>query len=171
VSRLVRVASSVVFAVIAVRAGLLHAEDGKAIRWHTNAEDAWQAMRDKDRPLLLFVTAEGCRFCQEMKAQTYADRKIRSEVEGAFVALSVEADVDVDEDWLAQIGVDSFPTTLIISPRSKLLERFEGFVEAKEMQPRLIKIAQEAKLDRAARIASKPASPKSEGDGDAKSLK
>lgn len=165
-SKLLKVASSLVFLFSAIWAASLNAEEAADIEWHTSAADAWQAMQQQDRPLLLFLTTDGCGFCTRMKKSTYTNDGIQSEISGAFIALKLNADHDVDEAWLERFGIEYFPTTLIISPGSRVIDRFEGYVDVEEMHPRLAKISRVVRRADQLRTAAKGQTSSSEGGAD-----
>ncbi len=148
-----RIGLSLVFSAFAIGVTNLWAEDeGQQIHWHTSAEQAWQEMRDHDRPLLLFVTTNGCRYCDKMKGDTYADDDVRTDVDGSFVALRINADNEATEQWLARFGIRLYPTTLLISPQSKLIDRIDGYVDAEKMRPRLARAVRQIEEVRTAAV-------------------
>lgn len=135
------VGSSIVLAMASLLAVNLHAEETEGIVWHTNPDQAWKEMREQGRPLLMFITTDECQFCTRMKSLTYSDAKVKSEIGGKFVALRLNADHDLSDDFLERFGIEYFPTTLLFAPNLKVLDRVDGYVDAKEMSPLLTKVA------------------------------
>ncbi|REJ70556.1 MAG: thioredoxin family protein [Planctomycetota bacterium] len=119
------------------------AADEPSIVWQASPEDAWRLMRDENRPLLLFITTDGCGYCTQMKKKTYRDAKLASEVARSFVALRIHAERDVDEAWLERFEVQVYPTTLIFTPDRVLADRFNGFVAAEQLHSRLTELVVE----------------------------
>lgn len=97
---------------------------------HATIDRAWSAAQSSRLPMLIYVTSENCHFCEKMREETFSKPQI-----GAGISVSTEPVMfnAVDAPELAKkLGIRAFPTTLIISPDSKLLHRIEGFVTADE---------------------------------------
>lgn len=95
------------------------------IPWETSYDRAIAAVRRSRRPLLLKVGAEWCGHCQRMQRETFTDRRIVSDVAGAFVALKLDA--DRHRELVQRLQVKTLPTILVVSPELKVLDRQEGF--------------------------------------------
>ena len=166
-SNSLRAGSIIVFTLAVVCAARLHAEETPTptektsrITWHSDAKQAWEAMRKQGRPLLLFITTDGCGYCNRMKTATYGDNKVGSEVGSKFVALKLNADHDLEDAWLERFGIEYFPTTLLITPDLKVVDRIEGYVDAEKMYPRLSKVARDSKGIRTAKTPNPESNPK-----------
>lgn len=92
-------------------------------------------MRREARPMLLFVTREGCLYCVRMKQQTYADAGVASEITRSFVATTVDG--LQQQSLVRQLGVRVYPTTVIISPQNEVLDVIDGFVDSNVLRSRL----------------------------------
>jgi uncharacterized protein YyaL (SSP411 family) len=127
--------------------GTLPAEEPKAdgIAWHEQFREAWAASQEKKRPLLVFVTIKDCAHCRHMVRQTYADAAVASDVRDSFVAATVDADRDAK--LVEKLGVRVYPTTVIISPDLRILDRIGGYAGPAELRER---------MRTAVRVASKP---------------
>ena len=124
-------------------------ESGDAIKFvqRTEGLDFIEAVRE-NRPLLVFLTSSGCRYCAQMKNQTFQDQAVADYLGESFVAVAVDARRVA---WLVkQRHISGFPTTLIISPEAEVLAQLKGFVSPEKLLPRLEQAAPQG------RIASRP---------------
>jgi thioredoxin-related protein len=112
--------------------------DGTA-NWTRNVEQAWGASGTLDRPMIVFVTREGCLPCARMKTVTFVDRQVIGLIEERFVAIAMDG--GRPSPLLNDLQVHAVPATFIISPRAVILERIEGFVSPEELVSRLNKVA------------------------------
>lgn len=96
------------------------------IDWDRNLERAWKAAQLQQRPLLLFVTGDQCRYCTLMKQQTWRHPAVASAVNQGFVAAEVRTNFN---DRVAELlKIRSLPTTFVISPDRKVLARLDGYL-------------------------------------------
>jgi thioredoxin-related protein len=116
------------------------AAEREGINWHQEMPAAWQSMRDERRPMLLFVTMDGCRHCTRMKSQTYQDERVVGRIRTSFVAAAING--PRQPDVARRLGVRVYPTTLIISPEYRVIESIRGFVSPDEMTSRLAAISE-----------------------------
>ncbi|MEL6899208.1 MAG: thioredoxin fold domain-containing protein [Planctomycetota bacterium] len=97
------------------------------IPWHTAPQPTLQASRASGKPILVFVTREGCPPCKKMKEQTWVDpmvsRVVSENFESLFLHNSNHADV------VKKMGIRFFPTTLIYSPGGKYVGQKTGYME------------------------------------------
>jgi thioredoxin-related protein len=97
---------------------------------HRNVDQAWQAAQRKGRPLLVFVSETDCHLCHKMLRETYAHPLIAAQLPKSLMAAIVTK--EERPDLIEKLGVQAFPTTLIVSPTGKLLARIEGYAGPKE---------------------------------------
>lgn len=55
------------------------------LQWTADLTAAREAARKQQRPLLLFVTMDGCVHCQKMKQTTLRDRDLQRELQAEFI--------------------------------------------------------------------------------------
>lgn len=109
------------------------AEQGVA--WHSDVEDAWQTARKEGRMLLVFVTHARCRYCQHMKAGTYASPLVAPSLEADFVPLVLDGGSDVP--LVRELAARVYPSTFVISPQAVVVDRIEGYVTPEVLARRL----------------------------------
>jgi len=104
----------------------LRAETPVSIRWQTDILKAKVESEAEKRPLLLYVYSDGCAYCKKMLRDTYSDQSIISEVEQHFVPATVN--YSDHPDWVRQLKVRSFPTTVLISSDWEMVDSVEGYM-------------------------------------------
>lgn len=116
------------------------------IAWQTDYAAAHEQRLRDGRPMLVFVTTDGCPYCHKMLQGTYANTRVRSTVAQHFVPTYVNG---AKQPVLAkQFGVRIYPTTFLIGPDNRILEKIEGYVEPAVIQQKMASIAQ--------RVAAQP---------------
>ncbi len=121
--------------------------------WHDDVDVAWREARQNQRPLLVFITTAGCRYCTMMQNVSFADPAVADLMGGGFVLAAVDAD---QVDWLVkEENVRSFPTTLVISHKAKVVDRINGYLKPAELKPRLAKTAESQRIASRGRAVKK----------------
>ncbi len=123
----------------------------KAIAWRRNIQEAKAAALDEDRLLVVFVTSGKCKFCTKMKRSTLANAGVIAEIDAHFVAVAGDAQ---GAALVAKPRVTAFPTTLLLAPDGKVLDRIKGYVSASELKQRLS--VAHRRVSAATQLASKP---------------
>lgn len=105
------------------------------IAWETNLDQAWDAAVAEQKPLLIFITRDKCKFCTKMKKSTLIDQRVVGHVGTRFVPLMVNS---ADEQRLVrELKITSFPTTVVIATDKTVVQRIKGHVTAKDFEMRL----------------------------------
>ena len=73
-----------------------------------------QALKD-GKLLLVEFTATWCPPCKEMEEETWPDQDVQSWIKENAIAIQI--DVDKNEKLMAEMKVESMPTTILFSPR------------------------------------------------------
>lgn len=123
------------------------------LRWHTNRRDAARVAAERKLPMLIQVTADWCGYCRKMERETFVDPVVVRHLSHCFVPLTVDA--DRNPQFMAQLGIRSLPTTLIVSPDLKIVRRLEGFQSAPQLTRQLAAFCGDHR-----RPAPRPAAPK-----------
>lgn len=107
----------------------------KRIEWQTEFEKAYQTAKDEKRPLLLYVSMEGCHYCNKMDRETYADTGVAKDITKDFVPVKVKR--HQAPGLVQRYGVNIYPTTVIIHPETRRVETIRGYVSASVLKSRL----------------------------------
>jgi uncharacterized protein len=88
------------------------------IRWQESEDDAFQTARAQARPVMLFLAAFWCRFCQRMDEDAFSDRENMALLNAYFISLRVENAKRPDID--ARYNLNGWPTIAFLAPNGKL---------------------------------------------------
>jgi thioredoxin-related protein len=110
---------------------------------YTDVDQAWVEVQQSQRPLLLFVSANNCYFCDKMEIETYVHPQIQASIRELLVTAKIKK--EQNPRLVDQLGVRAFPTTLLIAPNGDLIARIEGFANPKKfvhkIRPALAELA------------------------------
>jgi protein disulfide-isomerase len=101
------------------------------IRWQRDVNQVVDSAQVSGKPILVFVTAQWCHYCQKMKHETLRNPQLAAAVSSSFEALIVDGDRNTQ--LVSQMGVKGFPTTLLYSTNGMLLAQKAGFMSPAEM--------------------------------------
>lgn len=112
--------------------------------WHHDVDAAWAQTKASNRPMLLLATTDHCLYCEQLKEKTFADPETLHELQQAFVLATVQA---ADQPSLMRkLQIHTFPTTVIVAPDGKVLDRIEGYLNASKFRARVHPIARVSAL-------------------------
>jgi thioredoxin-related protein len=107
--------------------------------WIRDVDQALQEAESQQRPVLLFVSMDRCKYCQQMAQTTLRDLQVRQAIGTHFVPAVIK---NSDRpDLMRELQIQSFPTTLIVSPHGKVLQEMKGYVDASKFHQQLLKVA------------------------------
>lgn len=89
------------------------------IHWFEWENDAFQKAREQDKPVMLFLSAFWCRYCQRMDEGAFSERENMALLNAHFVALRVENATRPDID--ARYNLNGWPTIAFFTPEGELL--------------------------------------------------
>lgn len=107
----------------------------RSISWQSSIQRAVDDAKRAGLPLLIQVSAEWCPHCVRMKRETYTDPQLASVISQRYVAVSVDA--DQQREFIQQMGIQSLPTTLVVAPDLRILNRLQGFQSANQIMQAL----------------------------------
>jgi protein disulfide-isomerase len=107
--------------------------------WIRDVDQALQEAESQQRPVLLFVSMDQCKYCQRMVQTTLRDPQVRQAIGSHFVPAVIK---NSDRpDLMRELQIQSFPTTLIVSPQGKVLQEMKGYVDASKFHQQLLQVA------------------------------
>ena len=89
------------------------------IPWLEWEEDAFRKAREQNKPVMLFLGAFWCRYCQRMDEEAFSDRENMALLNAYFVALRAENAKRPDID--ARYNLNGWPTIAFLNPAGDLL--------------------------------------------------
>lgn len=114
----------------------LHASEPlTGLKWQTDYAHAQRLRATSNRPLLVFVTTDGCPFCHKMLKTTYADTSVASDVTETFVPTLVNG--AQQSKIVQQFGIRIYPTTFVVGPDNRVIDKIEGFMPPDKFRQRL----------------------------------
>lgn len=113
--------------------GIAGADEPVASRlaWRRSYKQAAEEARQRRRPILVKVTATWCGPCRQMQQLTFMDERVRRRLHRDFVLL--ELDADENSELIADFRVQSYPTTIVVSPELTVVKRLSGFQSAGDL--------------------------------------
>ena len=89
------------------------------IRWHEWGDEPFRKAREQDKPLMLFLTAFWCRFCQRMDEGAFSDDENTALLNAYFIAVRAE---DMQRpDVNTRYNLNGWPTIAFLAPEGELL--------------------------------------------------
>src|SRR5574340_472207 len=95
------------------------------IRWHEWGEEAFEAAKRENKPILLDIGAVWCHWCHVMDRESYDDPMVAHIINERFVAIKVDRDErpDIDSRYQAAVqaisGQGGWPLTVFLTPEGK----------------------------------------------------
>lgn len=103
--------------------------------WFQDVDAAWAKAKDSGKPLVLFFTTEGCFFCDKMSKETCKNPAVMKELADGFVPVVVHTKKNME--LVQRLGVQAFPTTVIVSKDAKIIAAMPGFLNVAQMRETL----------------------------------
>lgn len=107
----------------------------ESIDWITEYSEARRAGIDQDRPVLLFVTTDGCMHCERMIDGAFKDSRVIGSLNNGFVPAQIK--LSSNDELAKQLKVTLYPTTIIISTQGKILDYARGYLSTNDLKQRL----------------------------------
>ena len=107
------------------------------IHWFEWEHDAFPKARAEDKPVMLFLSAFWCRYCQRMDEGALSDRENMALLNAYFIALRAEDAMRPDLD--ARYNLNGWPTVAFFTPAGELLAAC-NFLAAEEFKTLLLDV-------------------------------
>ncbi len=105
------------------------------VKWQTDFAQAQQSRIDTGLPMIVFLTMDGCVHCERMVLTTYKDGSVQDQIRSNFVPAVINA--SHQETLASHFRVRMYPTTVLVSPDNRIVDKIEGYVPPRELQRRL----------------------------------
>lgn len=96
------------------------------LSWHTEEDPAKADAKSKDKPVLIYFSADWCDFCHTMDKETLKKPRVSRYLNENFILLKV--DYDGNKDLVARYRVRGVPTMIIGDPQLQKTEQTSGFM-------------------------------------------
>jgi hypothetical protein len=108
------------------------------LEWHDWGEETFAQARLQDRPLLLFLRASWCRWCNELERLVLSNERVEHYVREHFVAVRVDKDRRPDID--ARYSKGGWPTLAYLDDSGEMIA-CDAYLEVDELLKRLEVVA------------------------------
>lgn len=89
---------------------------------------AWTVAQKTNRPILVYVTSDGCPHCVRMVEQTYKLPAVSQMVVNRFETVYVNRRQQAK--LVQKMKINWFPTTIVVAPNNQVIDRIEGYVDS-----------------------------------------
>jgi protein disulfide-isomerase len=103
--------------------------------WSQDVDAAWAEAKKSGHPLVLFITTDRCFFCDKMSKETCKNPAVMKELADGFVPVMVHTRTNLE--LVRRLGVQAFPTTVIVSKDAKIIAAMPGFLNVTQMRESL----------------------------------
>lgn len=107
------------------------------VRWFEREEDAFRLAREQGKPVMLFLGAFWCRYCQRMDEEAFSERENMALLNAYFVALRVENATRPDID--ARYNLNGWPTIAFFSEAGELFAA-SNYLPSEEFKELLLNV-------------------------------
>ena len=114
------------------------ATSGQQVNWRGDYVQARREAQEKGLPLVIDFGTKNCRYCVLLDQTTFRDPKVVGVMNDRFVALKVDAEVEVL--LASQLQISSYPTLVLAGPDGKILARVVGYKEAADFYESLQRV-------------------------------
>lgn len=101
------------------------------VKWHEDLQSGWREAKRRNVPMLIYITADSCVYCDAMKRDTWCNPSVLSRMANDFVAIRLNK--HRNQKTLSRINVTTYPTTLIGTPNGKVIGHRLGYQPAHEV--------------------------------------
>jgi len=102
-----------------------------AVKWGNDLKTAAVQSQRSGKPILITFTASWCHYCHKLLDETFTDPQVIARVNQYFVPVVLDA--DQNEQAVQLLGIEAFPSTVVISPELNVLGQIKGFHKAPQM--------------------------------------
>jgi YHS domain-containing protein/thiol-disulfide isomerase/thioredoxin len=124
-----------VFAALVLLAMFQTSGSAAELKWGNDLKQAAAESQKTGKPILITFTASWCHFCHKLLDETFTDQQVIERVNEYFVPVVLDA--DENERAVQLLGIEAFPSTVVISPDLNVLGRIKGFHPAPQMARQL----------------------------------
>jgi len=145
-----------------------NANRAHSIAWHEWSDAAFERAQNESKPVLLFLAAFWCRYCQRMDEEAFSDAEVIALLNAYFISLRVDYAQRPDVD--ARYNLNGWPTLAFMAPHGQLLAAV-NYLPADQLKELLIDVyigyqQREEELGAAEQTPAEQAAPVRLSDGE-----
>lgn len=122
--------------------GIVASSETKGISWTEDVDQAFKTAEETGRPMVIFVTMDGCVYCTKMKKTTLSNPQMITRLNDDTIPIYVHRSRNAE--WVRRFRIKTFPTTLFVTPDGKIQDRVVGFMGLDAMQQRVNRVQKKA---------------------------
>lgn len=111
------------------------ADPSSLISWQHGLRPAHRLAVEQDKPMLVVFTAKWCTYCHKLIGEVSKNTKLAKYIETNFIPTLLDFDQETRASEV--LGVESLPTTVILSPQVDLLLQKPGYMNPEVFQKTL----------------------------------
>lgn len=92
--------------------------------WQTSLETAKGLAQEQQKRILVFFTAEWCKYCVKMRRQVLEEDSCKAYIEQKLIPVIIDA--DKERALVDSFKVTAFPTFLVLDPWGGVIETLQG---------------------------------------------
>ena len=115
----------------------------QGIDWHKDYDAALKQAQETGQPLLVELSTSWCHFCRKMMRETLQESRVVGIINDGFVPVLLDA--DRHPSLVRQWGVSGYPTTVLVSPEGKMIQRLKGYKSASLFARQIASYGKEAR--------------------------
>lgn len=109
-----------------------------SIEWLADYDQARRAGIEQQRPVFLFVTTDGCSYCEQMLDQAFQDSRVQSELRANYVPAMLK--LKSSTELAKQLKITIYPTLVIIGPDGRVLDYARGYLDTNQLANRMTNV-------------------------------
>jgi FKBP-type peptidyl-prolyl cis-trans isomerase 2 len=107
------------------------------IAWSKDYQEGLRTAENQRKPMLLFLYADWCQWCEKMTGGTFEDPWIRF-FNDQYVWVRVNSDKETA--YKAEFGQTGFPMTVLLSPEGRVIKKLKGYKKPGPMRQALLEM-------------------------------
>lgn len=115
-----------IFVIIAFLFGFLEASQ---IEWHKSYQEAQERSMQDQKIIMLFITADDCKYCTKLKDETFKDLDIIKRITEGYHSIEVSKDLD---NYPKKFTAKGVPTIYFLTPQQEVIDYTLGYYNAEE---------------------------------------
>ena len=106
-----------------------------SISWASTATlaEAKQSATEAGKPIFVDVSAVWCGYCKKMKKNVYTDTAVAQAMNAGFIPLALDGEKSDGAELVSTLGINGFPTLLILDAQGNVLKKNTGYLDAKQL--------------------------------------
>jgi thiol:disulfide interchange protein len=102
-----------------------------ALKWRAYDPGTLRKAAELKRPLFVLVYLDTCHWCRKYETETLETDRILKRLRTDYLPVAVNS--AVQPGLAKQLGASMVPTTILLTPEGRVMAKFKGFVDARDL--------------------------------------